>query len=121
MLLGYVLYRLNRVKKAIKSFSPVVHTHDVQKIFIGKCEPFTDEEDQQLSQYKDALRLMKEKIEYRMGSYTDIQNSNYRLTNIIGEEKIYALKSDSEKWLEQGKMSGYIDIWADIKHLLAKE
>ena len=54
------------MKKAIKSFSPVIHTHDVQKIFIGKCEPFTDEEDAQLSQYKDALRLLKEKIEYRM-------------------------------------------------------
>lgn len=110
------------MKKSIKSFSPVVHTHDVQKIFIGKCEPFTDEEDAQLSQYKDALRLMKEKIEYRMGSFIDnILSSNYRVTDIIGEEKIYSMKSDSEKWLEQGKMSGYIDILADIKHLIAKE
>ena len=92
IVLGYTLHRLQRIKKSIKSFSPIIQTNEVQKIFIGKCEPFTEEEDRSLSQYKEALRLLKSKIEYRMGSFTDIQNSNYRITNVIGDEKIYSLK-----------------------------
>ena len=114
-------YQIHILKKWIKEFSPVIHKHENTELIIGKVSIFTEDMDIELSQYKDVLKQILKKIEYRMATFTSVQNSNYRVTNIVNNEPIYSMKTDSEKWLEQGKMSWYIDIRSDIEYLLSKE
>lgn len=88
---------------------------------IGRVIPFTDEQDLQLAQSKEALRLFLAKLDYRIASFAAIQNTNYRIINVIADQSIHNLKTDSEKWMEQGKMSGYLDIRQDIEYLISKQ
>ena len=88
---------------------------------IGRVIPFTDEQDLELAQNKEVLRLFLAKIDYRIASFAAIQNTNYRLTNVIADQSIHNLKTDSEKWMEQGKMSGYLDVRQDLEYLLSKQ
>lgn len=116
LFLGYKIYTL---RKAIKWFTPVYTQNNIVQIWITK--PFTDEQDIALSVYKEALHLLLAKIDYRIASYTTVQNTCYRPRGIAQDNLLYELKSDSEKWMETGRMSGYIDIRSDIQYLISKE
>ena len=61
---------------------------------------FTQTDENQLSINKDILKLFLKQIDYRIATYTTIQNTCYRPSTQSGEQQMYVLKSDSEKWME---------------------
>lgn len=116
--LWVAVYQHHKLKKSIKDFMPIINKTSTM---IGRVIPFTDEQDLELAKNKEVLRLFLAKIDYRIASFAAIQNTNYRLTNVIADQSIHNLKTDSEKWMEQGKMSGYLDVRQDIEYLLSKQ
>lgn len=121
ILLAYTVYKIYTLQKGIKDFAPVVYTNETNIVQIGKCEVFTEAEDVHLSINKEILKLLLKKLDYRIATYTTIQNTCYRPKGNIWDQILYELKSDSEKWMETWRMNGYIDIRSDIEHLIAKE
>ena len=117
---GYVVYKLLSLKTALKNFNPVINTTTNTIRYIGDVRLFSEEQDQTLSVNKEFLQTMVKKISYRISEYTKILHSNYRITGYNGENPIYGMKTDSEKWLEHGRMSWYEDILSDITHLIAR-
>jgi len=116
--LWVAVYQHHKLKKSIKDFMPIINKTSTM---IGRVIPFTDEQDIQLAQNKEALRLFLAKLDYRIASFAAIQNTNYRIINMIADQSIHNLKTDSEKWMEQGKMSGYLDVRQDIEYLISKQ
>lgn len=104
------VYKIYTLKKAIKDFSPVKYVEQTNVTQIGVIKPFTDEQDMNLSQFKEVLNLVLSKLDYRIATYTQIQNTCYRPKGNMGDTVLYELKSDSEKWMETGRMNGYLDI-----------
>ena len=116
--LWLAVYSHHKLKKSIKDFMPIINKTSTM---IGRVIPFTDEQDIELAKNKEILRMFLAKIDYRIASFAAIQNTNYRLTNVIGDHSIHNLKTDSEKWMEQWKMSGYLDVRQDIEYLISKQ
>ena len=121
IILAYTVYKIYSLQKWIKNFSPIVYTNETNVVQIGKCEVFTQQDENALSINKDILKLFLKQIDYRIASYTTIQNTCYQPSDRVWDQVIYKLKTDSEKWMETWRMNGYIDIRADIEHLIAKE
>lgn len=77
-----------------------MYTNETNVVQIGKCEMFTQQDENALSINKDVLKLILKQLDYRIATYTTIQNTCYRPSTQSGEQQMYALKSDSEKWME---------------------
>lgn len=84
----------------MKEFTPVVYTNETNIVQIGKCEMFTQQDENALSVNKDVLKLILKQLDYRIATYTATQNTCYRPSSTSGEQQMYTLKSDSEKWME---------------------
>ncbi len=100
IVLAYTVYKLYSLQKGVKEFTPVVYTNETNVVQIGKCEMFTQQDENALSVNKDILKLILKQLDYRIATYTTIQNTCYRPSSTSGEQNLYTLKSDSEKWME---------------------
>jgi len=118
---AYLFYRYLWLKDAIKNFNPIVNTTVNNIRYIGEIRNWTDNDDKALSINKEILKQLLRKVQFRISEYTKILHSSYRVTGYHGDSPIFWIKSDSEKWLEHGRMSGYDDIESDIRHLIAIE
>lgn len=78
IILVYTVYKLYTLQQGIKNFNPVVYTNETNVVQIGKCEMFTQTDENQLSINKDILKLLLKQIDYRIATYTTIQNTCYR-------------------------------------------
>ena len=117
----YLAYKLYQLKKAVKNFNPVIYKNETNNVQIWKVEMFTTDHEMQLATHKEMLNLFLKKLDYRIASYTTIQNTCYKPTGKLNDELLYQLKPDSEKWMETWRMNWYLDVRADIQYLLAKE